>query len=251
MLRVLLKTRKRFGQHFLVAETTLARIHDGLAIQPEHHILEIGPGRGELTAEILRATNHVVAVEIDRDLTRYLREQYPRLEIVQADILKVDTLLFRARRVVGNVPYNVSTPLLLRLASIVDCVDVHLMLQKEVVDRIAAIPGTKAWGRLSVKIQRLFDVSPLFLVDPSAFEPPPKVMSAFVRLTYKPTPLEAHDPVLFDTILRHAFSQRRKTIANSLTSFQIDWERIGINSSLRADQLSVAEYISIADSVTF
>lgn len=250
MLSVLLKPRKRFGQHFLVDETTLDRIHDVLALQPEHHILEIGPGRGELTADILQATNNVVAIEIDRDLIRYLRERYPRLEVVQGDILEVDASMFRARRVVGNVPYNVSTPLLLRLASIVDCVDVHLMLQKEVVDRIAAIPRTKAWGRLSIKVQRLFDVLPLFVVDPSAFEPPPKVLSVFVRLTYKPSPLVVQDPVMFDTILRHAFSQRRKTLENSLRSFQVNWERVGVNPSLRGDQLTVAEYVSIADSAS-
>lgn len=248
MLRVLLKTRKRFGQHFLVDETTLARIHDVLAIQSDHQILEIGPGRGELTDEILQATNHVVAVEIDRDLTRHLRERYPRLNVIQADILKVDASLFRARRVVGNVPYNVSTPLLLRLASIVDCVDIHLMLQKEVVDRLAAIPGTKTWGRLSVKVQQSFEVLPLFVVNPDAFEPPPRVLSAFIRLTYKSAPLEAQDPALFDTILRQAFSQRRKTLANSLASFQIEWDSIGISPTLRADQLTVAEYVSIADS---
>lgn len=242
-----MKARKRFGQHFLQDPSTYARIHDVLDVQPEDRVLEIGPGRGELTAGILQATKHVVAVEIDRDLSQCLRARFPQLEVMEADVLSVDKSLFRARRVVGNLPYNISTPLLVRMTATVDCIDMHFMLQKEVVERLVANPGTKAWGRLSVKVQRVFDVRPLFDVDPEAFEPPPKVLSAFIRLTYRSDPLNPKNPQLFDAILRQAFSHRRKTIANSLASFPIAWEHIGIPRTLRADQLTVAQYVAIAD----
>ena len=218
-----------------------------LDIRPEQRVLEIGPGRGELTAGLVQATNHVVVVEIDRHLSRQLRTRFPRLKVIEADVLQVDVSMFREQRVVGNLPYNISTPLLLRLTSILDCVDIHFMLQKEVVERLSAIPGTKSWGRLSVKIQQFFDVQPLFDVNPEAFKPPPRVLSAFIRLTYKPNPLIAQNRILFDTILRQAFSQRRKTVTNSLAQFQIDWDRVGINATSRADQLTVADYVRISD----
>lgn len=243
----MLKSRKRFGQHFLLDQTTRARIHDVLDIQPEHRVLEIGSGRGELTEGILQATDHLVAVEIDRDLSRDLRQRFPRLSVIEADALTVDTALFCERRIVGNLPYNISTPLLLRLTSSLECVDFHFMLQKEVVERLTAIPRTKAWGRLSVKVQQTFDVYPLFDVNPEAFEPSPRVLSTFVRLNYKSEPMLAQDPTLFDAILRKAFSQRRKTVANSLQSFKIDWERIGVSATSRADQLTIAEYIKISN----
>lgn len=218
-----------------------------LDIKPEHRVLEVGPGRGALTADILRATKDVIAVEIDRNLSRNLQGRFPQLKLVEADILKVDDSLFRSRRVVGNLPYNISTPLLLRLTSILDVVDVHFMLQKEVVERMIAKPGTKAWGRLSVKMQQIFDVQPVFEVSPEVFEPPPRVFSAFVRLKHKNSPLIAQNPILFDAILRQAFSHRRKTLANSLASFQIDWQLIGIDSMSRADQLTVEQFVKIAD----
>jgi len=244
------KARKRFGQHFLYDASTHARIHDVLNVQPEDRVLEIGPGRGELTVGILQATKNVVAIEIDRDLSRHLRTKFPKLEVVEADVLSVDPSLFRGRRVVGNLPYNISSPLLIRMTATLDCIDMHFMLQREVVERLVAIPGTKAWGRLSVKIQRVFDVCPLFDVEPEAFEPRPKVLSAFIRMTYRREHLTPKNLLMFDAILRQAFSQRRKTIANSLASFQIDWAQIGIAGTLRADQLTVAQYVRIADEST-
>ena len=245
-----MKARKRFGQHFLHDAGTLAKIHDALNVQPEDRVIEIGPGRGELTTGILRATNNVVAVEIDRDLSRQLRERFPRLKVIDADVLSLEASSFRGRRVLGNLPYNISTPLLIRMTATDDCIDLHFMLQKEVVERLLAVPGTKEWSRLSVKVQRIFNVQPLFDVEPAAFEPPPTVLSAFIRMTYKPDPLTPKIESLFDTILRQAFSQRRKTIANSLKSFQVDWARIGISRTLRADQLTVAQYVRIADEST-
>ena len=245
-----MKARKRFGQHFLQDPSTQARIHDVLNVQSKDHVLEIGPGRGELTAGILRATKHVVAVEIDRDLSRNLRTRFPQLTVIEADVLSLDASLFRTRRVVGNLPYNISTPLLIKMTATVDCIDMHFMLQKEVVERLVAIPGTKGWGRLSVKIQRIFNVQQVFDVDPEAFKPSPKVSSTFVRLTYKSNPLHPKNPGLFDAILRQAFSHRRKTIANSLASFHIDWEHIGVSKTLRADQLTVAQYVTISDEST-
>ncbi|MYD44747.1 MAG: 16S rRNA (adenine(1518)-N(6)/adenine(1519)-N(6))-dimethyltransferase RsmA [Gammaproteobacteria bacterium] len=242
-----MKVRKRFGQHFLQDPSTQARILDALDVQPEDRVLEIGPGRGELTAGIFQATNNIVAVEIDRDLCRHLRSRFPQLEVVEADILSGDAALFRARRVVGNLPYNISTALLIRMTATIDCVDMHFMLQKEVVERLVAKPGTKAWGRLSVKIQRVFNVRPLFDVAPEAFKPPPRVLSAFIRLTHKSDPLNPKNLCLFDAILRQAFGHRRKIIANSLAAFHIDWEHIGIPETLRADQLTVAQYVRIAD----
>lgn len=245
----MLKTRKRFGQHFLRDQSTLARIHDVLAVKLDHRVLEIGPGRGELTSGILEATEHVIVVEVDRDLASYLQGRFPNLEVVQADVLEIDSSLLSSRRIVGNLPYNISTPLLLKFAAAVDCFDFHLMLQKEVVNRLVAVPGTKEWGRLSIKVQQMFDVVPLFDVSPSAFEPPPKVESSFVRLTNSRNPRVAQDSELFDSILRQAFSQRRKTIANSLSSFRIEWDRVGVDSTKRADQLSVEEYVRIADTI--
>ena len=242
-----MKVRKRFGQHFLQDPSTHAKILDVLNFQPEDRVLEIGPGRGELTSGILQANKYVVVVEIDRDLSRHLRSRFPKLEVVEADILGVNATMFRARRIVGNLPYNISTPILIRLTALLDCVDIHFMLQKELVDRLVATPGTKAWGRLSVKIQQVFNVRPLFDVDPRVFEPSPTVLSTFVRLTYKSDPLNPKNRSLFDAILRQAFSHRRKTIANSLASFQIDWEHIGIPETRRADQLTVAQYVRIAD----
>lgn len=216
-------------------------------IQPEQRVLEIGPGRGELTEGILRATDHVVVVEIDRDLSRHLRHRFPRLSVIEADALTVAPSMFCKRRVVGNLPYNISTPLLLRLTSTLECVDFHFMLQKEVVERLTAVPRTKAWGRLSVKVQQTFDVYPLFDVNPGAFEPSPRVLSTFVRLNYKSEPIMAQNPTRFDAILRQAFSQRRKTVANSLQSFEIDWEQIGVSETSRADQLTIAEYVKISN----
>lgn len=246
----MLKSRKRFGQHFLVDQYTLARIHDELAIRPDHRVIEIGPGHGELTTGILRATSHVAAIELDRDLTKNLRVRYPQLEVIQADVLSVDVSVFRAKRVVGNLPYNISTQFLLRLATTIECLDVHVMLQKEVVDRLVAAPGTKSWGRLSVKIQRQFDIVSLFEVPPRAFKPPPRVLSAFIRLTHKVNPRTAQNPEAFDEILKSAFSQRRKTIANSLASFAVDWSRAQVNPTSRADQLTVENYINIANVVS-
>jgi 16S rRNA (adenine1518-N6/adenine1519-N6)-dimethyltransferase len=243
------RPRKRFGQHFLHNETILARMAQSMAIRREDRVLEIGPGEGALTAHLVEALDRLVAVEIDRDLVSRLRRRFPMVEVVEADILRVDlrALLGGAHdwRLVGNLPYNISTPLLGRLLDVTPLVrDMFFLLQREVVDRLAAQPGTKAWGRLSVVAQLQLHVEPLFDVAPGNFRPPPKVHSTFVRL--RPRPVDASlDRAVFDRLIREAFQQRRKRLSNALQSFEIDWRRAPIDPALRPDAVDLAGYVAL------
>ena len=245
--------RKRFGQHFLHDPWVLSRIVDAIAPQAGDALVEIGPGEGALTRPLLARIPSLTAVEIDRDLAAALVAEFPpeRLQVIVADALDFDfSALPTGLRVVGNLPYNVSTPLLFHLAAFADRVrDMHFMLQLEVVDRMAASHSTPAYGRLSVMLQRRFRIQRLFKVAPGAFRPPPKVESAVVRLT----PLPAAEVVplderLFGTVVTRAFGARRKTLRNALISL-IDAEglsALGIDPGLRPENVSPADYIRIA-----
>jgi len=267
--------RKRFGQHFLHDQGILRRIVEAIAPQPGDRLVEIGPGEGALTLPLLRAARHMTAIELDRDLIVSLGERAAAvgdLTIIGADVLTVDFTALAggdARigpsrpsmasgtlallRIVGNLPYNISTPILFHCLDHAAAIrDMHFMLQKEVVERMAAPPGSKTYGRLSVMLQLRCTVEPLFKVPPGAFRPPPKVDSAIVRLT----PLPAHalpeaDARLIDRVVRAAFGQRRKTLGNALrevaTIAQI--EAAGIDPRVRAEQLAPAAFVALARSI--
>lgn len=245
--------RKRFGQHFLHDPHFLSRIVDAIAPQAGDSIVEIGPGEGALTRPLLARIARLTAVEIDRDLAATLAAEFPpeRLSVVVADALDFDFSSLGAElRIVGNLPYNVSTPLLFHLASFAERVrDMHFMLQLEVVERMAAAHSTPAYGRLSVMLQRRFRVERLFKVPPGAFRPPPKVDSAVVRLVPRPgAEMEKVDEKLFATVVTRAFGARRKTLRNALGSL-IGADRLaglGIDPQARPETLAPGDYIKIA-----
>lgn len=249
--------RKRFGQHFLHDPYVLSRIVEAIAPQAGEALVEIGPGEGALTRPLLERIPRLIAIEIDRDLAASLAAEFSaaRLEVIVADALEFDfSALPAPLRVVGNLPYNVSTPLLFHLAGFADRVrDMHFMLQREVVDRMAARHSTPEYGRLSVMLQRRFRVERLFRVPPGAFRPPPKVESAVVRLT--PLPASEIAPVnekVFGTVVTRAFGARRKTLRNALASLidAADIERLGVDPGLRPENVSPADYIRIAIEIT-
>jgi len=252
------RARKRFGQHFLHDRMIIDRIVSAFDPKPDETIVEIGPGRGALTLPLLERVPRLHAVELDRDLAAHLPALAAgrgELIIHQADALTFDfsALAGRGKRVrlVGNLPYNISTPLFFHLIEQVDAIDDMLfMLQKEVADRLAAPPGTKTYGRLSVMIQWRFDVEPLFEVGPSAFHPPPQVDSSVIRLR----PLRARgiaipDADSFQRIVRAAFGQRRKTLRNSLRLLLDDaaFARAGIDHRRRAEDLTLEEFARLSE----
>ena len=247
------KARKRFGQHFLTDRAVLARMAGCVDLRPSDRLLEIGPGRGALTEFLHGASKRFVAIEIDRDLAAPLRAHFPDLELIVADVLKFDFADLgdgEAWRIVGNLPYNISTPLLIRLlGSPLPVADMHFMLQKELAERVNAQPGTKDWGRLSVLVRRRCSVEQLFDVEPSSFVPPPKVLSSVVRLTPRAETLPLRNTAAFDAILRTAFSARRKRIDNALKKLPIDWRHAAVDRQARPDQLGVDDYVRIANAL--
>jgi len=232
--------RKRFGQHFLHEARVVARIVDSIAPRPGELIVEIGPGEGALTRPMLERAGGLHVIELDRDLAREIAG--PGITVHQGDALEFDFGRFpRGVRVVGNLPYNISTPLLFHLARYADRVrDMHFMLQREVVERMVAAPSTAQYGRLSVALQARFRMEKLFAVAAGAFRPAPKVESAVVRLVPLEKPLE-----LDEALLRKAFSARRKTLRNALAG--VDFAALGIDPGLRPENLSVADYARIAE----
>ena len=249
------RAKKRFGQHFLTDRHYLARIVAAIAPRPDDPMVEIGPGTGLLTEELVRVVRHLHVVEIDRDLAAALRGRFPadKVTVHEADALEFDfAALPPGLRVVGNLPYNVSTPILFRIASVAERIaDCTFMLQKEVVDRMVARPATADYGRLSVMLQYRFEMHGMLRVPPGAFTPPPKVDSAVVRM--QPLGAErrrAHDEDLFAKVVAAAFSQRRKTLRNALRALAGagDFEAAGIDPARRGETLSVDEFISLADS---
>ncbi|MBN8886328.1 MAG: 16S rRNA (adenine(1518)-N(6)/adenine(1519)-N(6))-dimethyltransferase RsmA [Rudaea sp.] len=252
-------TKKRFGQHFLHDKNILRRIVEYVAAKPGECLVEIGPGEGALTFLLLQATGRLTAIELDRDLIEPLRARAKgvgELTIVNRDVLEVDfSALARDAgvskvRLVGNLPYNISTPILFHCldhAGVID--DMHFMLQKEVVERMAAGPGSKTYGRLSVMLQLRCSVEPLFDVPPTAFSPPPKVDSAVVRLVPLPAEkLPQTDFVAIDRVVRAAFGQRRKTLGNALRQVAgaDDLAAAGIDARERAEQLPPAAFVALA-----
>jgi len=241
-----LKTRKRFGQHFLHDPGVLKKIVDAIDPARGDVVVEIGPGEGALTRPLLARLDRLTAIEIDRDLAAGL--QANGLTVICADALEFDfSTLPVGLRIVGNLPYNISTPILFHLARYADRVrDMHFMLQKEVVDRMVAKHSTPDYGRLSVMLQTRFAMQKLFKVAPGAFRPPPKVESAVVRLVpLKETP--ACDAALFEKIVREAFSARRKTLRNALPLEPRDYEALGVDPKLRPENLSPADYVRITN----
>lgn len=250
--------RKRFGQNFLQDRSVIARIIASIVPRPDQRLVEIGPGQGALTHPLLDAIGALTAIEIDRDLIARLRHKavaHGQLELIEADVLKVDfTALAAGRRlrIVGNLPYNISTPILFHVldhAAVID--DMHFMLQKEVVERMAATHGNKEYGRLTVMLQARCRVEPLFIVPPTAFVPAPKVESAIVRITpLAAAAIPAYDLARLDRIVRAAFSQRRKTLRNALDGvLSVDeLKAAGIDPGLRAEQLSVADFLRLSGS---
>jgi 16S rRNA (adenine1518-N6/adenine1519-N6)-dimethyltransferase len=248
------KARKRFGQNFLVDRQIIAAIISAIHPQPEDNLVEIGPGLGALTAPLLQILDHLTVIEIDRDIVEQLRRDYPQNKLVihSIDALQFDfSVLGANQRIVGNLPYNISTPLLFHLSRFSACIqDMHFMLQKEVVERMVAEPSTPDYGRLSVMLQYRFAMEQVFTVPPESFRPVPKVESAIVAMW----PLgsdapAASDEALFSRIVTAAFSQRRKTLRNTLSAYltNTDFNCLGIDAGQRAENLTVQHYASIAD----
>ncbi len=252
--------RKRFGQHFLHDKQIIQRIVDAIKPQEKQHVVEIGPGQGALTLPILKKIGKLEVIELDRDLIHPLKTrciEKGELIIHQADALKFDfaqlTHEKKSLRLIGNLPYNISTPLIFHLLEFADLIiDMHFMLQKEVVDRIAARSNTHAYGRLSVMVQYHCSVMSLFHVGPDAFSPPPQVESSIVRLIpHVELPYKAQDYEHFAQLVRTAFSHRRKTLRNSLRNCvsDEDWENVNIDSHLRPEQISVSEYVKLSNAL--
>jgi 16S rRNA (adenine1518-N6/adenine1519-N6)-dimethyltransferase len=254
------RPRKRFGQHFLVDEHAIHRIVGAVNPQPGQHIVEIGPGLGVLTREILPLVERMQVVELDRDIIPRLAKScghLGELQIFSHDALRFDFCSLRESgeplRIIGNLPYNISTPLLFHLLEQKACItDMVFMLQKEVVDRLAAQPGTGSYGKLSVMIQYHCKVTQLFNVPPTAFDPPPKVESAVVRLIpYQQPPVEVHKAENLELLVSRAFAQRRKTLRNNLKGLLDDAQIVAleIDPACRAETLSLAEFARLANAL--
>jgi len=259
---VLPRARKRFGQHFL-EPAWVARLLEAQSPTPDDVFLEIGPGRGALTFPLSAKVRHIVAVEIDRDLAAHLRTELPsNVRVVEGDFLELDLPHVlrdepRPIRVVGNLPYNVSSPILFKLLHSAGegrvFSDATLMLQKEVVDRITAAPGSGDYGTLAIQVARVADVERLLTLPPGAFRPPPKVTSAVVRLRFRPPAVDVGDSEVFEKVVRGMFLQRRKMLANALKPVADAMgrspgevlERAGVEGRRRPETLTLAEIARI------
>ena len=249
------RARKRFGQHFLSDPGIIDAIVRAVHPTADDVIVEIGPGQGAITDALARSAGHLHAVELDRDLVARLRRRYednPNVTVHEADALQFDFASLGDRiRVVGNLPYNISTPLLFHLLKFRSRIlDMHFMLQKEVVDRMAASPGSKAYGRLGIMLGCHLNIESLFDVPREAFDPPPEVTSAVVRLDpLPPGTFDIQDEAGLSTLVSTAFMQRRKTLRNSLKKSveAIDFEAVGIDASQRPEQISIGDYIRLSN----
>ena len=246
--------RKRFGQHFLIDEAAIAAIVASIGPQPRDRMVEIGPGLGALTQPLAGRLAHLHVIEIDRDIVARLRASFPagRVTVHEGDALRFDfSALGPGLRVVGNLPYNISTPLLFHLARHAAAIhDIHVMLQKEVVERMVATPSASEYGRLSVMLQYRFEMEPVLAVPADAFRPVPRVESAVVRLVpFARLPHPARDEATLGMIVTAAFARRRKTLRNALQAhFRVaDFARLGVDAGLRAQDLSVEEFVRLAD----
>jgi 16S rRNA (adenine1518-N6/adenine1519-N6)-dimethyltransferase len=247
--------RKRFGQHFLTDVAVLDAIVDAIRPEPGQALVEIGPGLGAMTDPLVARCRQLTVIELDRDLAQRLRQR-PELEVIESDVLQVDFAALAARagqrlRIVGNLPYNISTPILFHLLGAVEhVIDQHFMLQKEVVDRMAAAPGGKDYGRLSVMLQWRYRIEAVLDVPPEAFEPPPQVNSAVVRM--RPlAPVAGVDAALLGELVRVAFSQRRKLLRHTLGRWLEERHFAGeFNVQRRAEEVPVGEYLALAAAVS-
>ncbi len=253
------QAKKRFGQNFLMDQSIIASLINAIDPHNDETIIEIGPGLGALTKPLLKEVAKLHVVEIDRDIINWMQTEYAmpayannKIIIHNIDALKFDfSSVGKDLRITGNLPYNISTPILFHLLdNLASIKDMHFMLQKEVVERMVATPSTPAYGRLSVMLQYYLQMEYLITVPPEAFKPVPKVESAFVRCIPHAAPLyTAKDTALFAKIVLAAFSQRRKTIRNTLKPYLNldDFLKLDVDSQLRAENLSVADFVSIAN----
>jgi 16S rRNA (adenine1518-N6/adenine1519-N6)-dimethyltransferase len=248
------QARKRFGQHFLVDESVVDAIVRAIAPGRDDSVLEIGPGLSALTGPLLERLERLTAVEIDRDLAQRLRRKHSpeRLTVVEGDALTVDFSQFgTGLRVVGNLPYNISSPILFHLMTVSEHVrDQHFMLQREVIDRMVAAPASSDYGRLSVMLQSRYSMEKLFDVPPEAFDPPPRVVSAVVRMVPLPTDrLRPQSEAALEQVVARAFSQRRKMLRRALGDWAalIPWEALDIAPTSRAEEVPVDKFIRLAD----
>lgn len=252
------RARKRFGQNFLKDNGIIDRILRAIYPKDTDHLLEIGPGQGALTEGLLSSNALLDVIELDQDLIPLLKLRFglnKKFKLHQGDALKFDIQSLvqtnEKIRVVGNLPYNISTPLIFHLLSYHSMIsDMHFMLQKEVVERMAATPGSGDWGRLTIMVQYFCSVEHLFNVPPECFTPAPKVDSAIVRLTpYEVLPCPAKDHTLLELVVREAFNQRRKTLRNTLKRLLTneDISLVGVDGSLRPEQLTLADFVKLAD----
>ncbi|BCK86287.1 ribosomal RNA small subunit methyltransferase A [Sideroxyarcus emersonii] len=248
------EAKKRFGQNFLIDQNIIADIVRAIRPEAGDNMVEIGPGLGALTRPLLQTLNLLHVIEIDRDIIARLKTDYPqdRIVIHEGDALKFDfATLPVPLRIVGNLPYNISSPLLFHFAGYAARItDMHFMLQNEVVERMVAAPSTPAYGRLSVMLQYRFHMEKLLDVPPQSFRPAPKVDSAIVRLIpIPPDQIAVQDEALFAQIVAAAFGQRRKTLRNTLRDYlqEGDFAELGIDAQLRAENLGVTEFARIAN----
>ena len=250
------QARKRFGQHFLTDGAVIDQIVQAIAPLPGDAMVEIGPGLAAMTQPLVERLGHLNVIELDRDLALRLR-QHPQLSVTEADVLNVDftalaaSLQTQQLRVVGNLPYNISTPILFHLLDHVAVVkDQHFMLQKEVVERMVAAPSTANYGRLSVMLQWRYDMEMVLLVGPQAFDPPPRVDSAVVRMTPWPQPADVQLKLLSE-LVQVAFSQRRKLLRHTLGQWLEARAFSGVfDVKRRAEEVAVAEYVALAQALT-
>ena len=246
--------KKKFGQNFLKDSSIIHEIIQSIQPLQNDLLVEIGPGLGALTKPLLEKTKHLFAIELDRDIVNWMQNQYSKnnITIFNEDVLNFNFHQFDKKiRIVGNLPYNISTPILFKCIEDIKIItDLHFMLQKEVVDRMIAAPSSSEYGRLSVMLQYYFAMEHLVHVPKESFDPEPKVESSFVRLIpYDNYPFVANNIDQFGKIVKEAFSQRRKTIRNTLKNFMNanDFENIDINPQLRAENLSVSDFVKISN----
>jgi 16S rRNA (adenine1518-N6/adenine1519-N6)-dimethyltransferase len=246
--------KKKFGQNFLKDSSIIHAIIQSIQPLQNDLLVEIGPGLGALTKPLLEKTKHLFTIELDRDIVNWMQNQYSKnnITIFNEDVLNFNFRQFDKKiRIVGNLPYNISTPILFKCIEDIKIItDLHFMLQKEVVDRMIAAPSSSEYGRLSVMLQYYFAMEHLVHVPKESFDPEPKVESSFVRLIpYDNYPFVANNIDQFGKIVKEAFSQRRKTIRNTLKNFMgaNDFENIDINPQLRAENLSVSDFVKISN----
>lgn len=255
-MRPSFQPRKRFGQHFLKDKSVIQALVELIHPTLTDHLIEIGPGLGALTFALLPHLRELTVIELDRDLIQGLKDKsQQKLVIYNQDALTFDfSTIAPSIRIVGNLPYNISTPLLfhfLEYAKQID--DIHIMLQKEVADRLCAKPGHKTFGRLSVMMQYHAHIELLLNIPPEAFYPAPKVMSAFIRITpYKTLPFVAHHPSFFTELIKTAFLHRRKTLRNNLHSFisENKLKTISIDLNKRPEELTVSDYVQLSNQLS-